>query len=117
MKRVTVVGVFAIWPLLVTAALAHEQSMHKGRATEGEVAAVSDKGLSLKTAKGTVPVTVSEKTEFERGDDKVTKNDIHQGDHVSVFGTVLADGELVAREIVIHPAGGEGKPHEHHDAD
>lgn len=96
---------------------AHEQSLHKGRATEGEVTAVSETGLTLKTVKGTVPVTVSEKTQFERGEERATRQDVHQGDSVSVFGTVLADGEVVAREIVIHRAGSAGKSHEHHDAE
>ena len=80
---------------------AHEQSLHKGRSTEGEVVSVSKDGLMMQTAKGRVSVTLSESTTVERGDEQVARDAIHTGDHVSVFGTTLATGELVAREIVI----------------
>ena len=90
-------------------AAAHEQSLHKGHPTEGEVVSVSGERLKLKTSKGTVLVTVSETTRFERGAGEATRKDFHQGDHVSVFGTTLASGELVAREIIIHPEGGGGE--------
>ena len=80
---------------------AHEQSLHKGRPTEGDVASVSKDGLVVQTAKGKVSVTLLDSTTVERGDEKVARDTVHTGDHVSVFGTTLATGELVAREIVI----------------
>jgi len=86
---------------------AHEQSLHKGRPTAGEVVSVSKEGLVMQTAKGQVSVTLSDSTTVERGDEKVLRDAIHAGDHVSVFGTTLATGELVAREIVI------GGAHDH----
>jgi len=97
-------------------AAAHEQSLHKGRATEGEVVSVSKDGLVMQTAKGNVSVTLSDSTTVERGDEKVLRDAIHAGDHVSVFGTTLATGELVAREIVIGGAHDHGSHTDgHHD--
>lgn len=115
MKKIGVLLVFAFCAAVFGAALAHEQSRHKGRPTEGEVASVSEKGFVLETTKGKVPITVSDTTEFERGDEKVTKKDVHQGDHLNVFGTVLPSGEVVAREVVVHPAGEEGHDEGHGD--
>ena len=89
-------------------AAAHEQSLHKGHPTEGEVVSVSKDDLVMQTAKGNVSVTLSDSTTVERGDAKVARDAIHTGDHVSVFGTTLATGEFVAREIVI------GGAHDHH---
>jgi len=95
---------------------AHEQSLHKGRPTAGEVVSVSKDGLVMQTAKGNVSVTLSDSTTVERGDEKVLRDAIHAGDHVSVFGTTLATGELVAREIVIGSSHGhEGHTGGHHD--
>lgn len=110
MHRAIVGGLVGL-SLIASVAAAHEQSLHKGRPTEGEVVSVSEERLVLKTSKGTVPVTLSETTHVERGTGEATRKDIRQGDHVSVFGTTLASGEIVAREIVIHPAGGAGEHH------
>ena len=92
-------------------AVAHEQSLHKGRATEGEVASVSKDGLVMQTPKGKISVTLSDTTTVERGDEKVGQDAIHPGDHVTVFGTTLATGELVAREVLL----GGAHVHEKHD--
>src|SRR5262245_22964352 len=100
--------------LVVSAAAAHEQSLHRGHPTEGEVVSISGEKFMLKTSKETVPVTVSETTRFERGAGEATKEDLQPGEHVSVFGTTLASGEIVAREILIHPAGGEREHHGGH---
>ena len=88
-------------------AAAHEKSLHKGRAAEGEVVSASKDGFVMQTAKGKVRVTLSDSTTVERGDEKVLRDAIHAGDHVNVFGTTLATGELAAREIVI------GGAHDH----
>ena len=50
---------------------------------------------------GSVPVTLSAKTKYEHGDETVTKSHLKKGEHVSVFGTKLATGELVATEVVM----------------
>jgi len=96
---------------------AHQQSLHKGRPTEGEVVSVSKDGLVMQTPKGRVSVTLSDSTTVERGDEVVARDAIHTGDHVSVFGTTLATGEVVAREIlIIDSHGGSGhNTSGHHD--
>ena len=106
MTRIIGSGIAAVL-LAAGLAAAHEQSLHKGRSTEGEVISVSEDGLVMQTAKGNVSVTLSDSTTVERGDEKVARGAVHTGDHVSVFGTTLATGELVAREIVI------GGSHDH----
>ena len=107
MTRIIGIGI-AVVVLAGGLAAAHEQSFHKGHPREGEVVSVSNDGLVMQTAKGNVSVTLSHSTTVERGDERVARDAIHTGDHVSVFGTTLASGELVAREIVI------GGAH-HHD--
>lgn len=91
-------------PLSLTA---HDPSKHKGKPTQGEVLSVTKDHIELKTAAGTKTVTLVEKTKIERGNQTATPADLRKGDHVMVFGTTLASGELVAREILI------GKPATH----
>ena len=96
-------------------AAAHDKSMHKGHPTEGEVISVSKNGLVVQTTKGKMSVTLSDSTVFERGDDKVARDVVHTGDHVSVLGTTLATGELVAREVMIGDSHGhDGHTGGHH---
>src|SRR5437899_2371335 len=90
-------------------AAAHEQRFHKGHPTEGEVVSVSKDGLVMHTQKGSVTVALSESTMVERGNAKIGRDAIRVGDHVSVFGTTLPTGEVVAREIVV---GGSGSQHQ-----
>ena len=101
--------VIAVVLLAGGSAAAHEQRFHKGRATEGDVVSVSKDGLVMRTEKGSVTVTFQDSTRVERGDEKVDRDMIHEGAHVSVLGTTLASGELVAREVLIKaPHGHEG---------
>ena len=90
-------------------ARAHDPNKHKGKGTKGEIVSVAEDRIELKTSTGAQTVTITDKTKFERGSDQVTKADLKKGDHVTVFGTKLATGELVAREILL------ASP-EHHDA-
>lgn len=92
-------------------ALAHDQSLHKGKPMAGEVVSVADGTFQLKTESGPMKVTYSEKTKFERGEEAATKDDVRVGEHASVFGTKLPNGELVASEVLVGGAGGHG-----HDA-
>ena len=55
----------------------------------------------LKTATGAITVTLNDKTKYEHGNQTVTKSHLQKGERVSVFGTKLATGELVAREVLI----------------
>ena len=111
MKRTTYWAIVAIFT--ARAALAHEQSLHRGHPTEGRVASVSDQGLVVETEKGNLSVTLQDTTRIERGDTPVARTEIRPGDHVSVFGTKLETGELVAKEIIVDGAehGGHGEPH------
>jgi len=108
--RTILVGVVALLVAAGGIASAHEQSLHKGRATGGTVVSTSERGLVLETATGNVSVTLSETTKFERDDKPVARQEIRKGDHVEVFGTKLETGELVAKEIIVH--GPEGPEHE-----
>ena len=80
---------------------AHEPSKHKGKATEGEIVSVAGDRFEMKTATGNVTVTFSGKTKFEHGDQAAAKDHLKKGEHVSVFGTKLPTGELVAREVLL----------------
>ena len=91
----------AIMVLVPIVALGHETRLHRGKPTEGEVASVQGDHLSLKTAAGSVPVTLTDGTKVERESQQATRADLAPGTHVAVFGTKLPTGELVAREIVI----------------
>ena len=82
------------------ALLAHDKSLHKGRATEGQVVSVVGDRLDLKTAQGLKKVTLTEKTKFERGDKAAARADLKRGEKVTVFGTTLATGEIVANEVL-----------------
>ncbi len=84
--------------------LAHDPSKHKGKPTAGEIVSVTKDRLEIKTATGTKAVTLNEKTKVEHGNQAATAADLKKGDHVTVFGTTLATGELVAREVLIGKA-------------
>lgn len=106
-------------PLLLAPgiAYAHDQSLHKGKPTTGEVVSVADGTFQLKSESGPVKVSYSEKTKFERGDAAATKDDVRVGTHASVFGTKLPGGELVASEVLVGEVGGHGDHGGHgHDA-
>lgn len=88
--------------LLVPASMrAHDPSKHKGKAVEGEIVSIAEGRFEMKTESGSVPVTFSSKTKFEHGSQAVTKDHLQKGERVSVFGTKLPTGELVAREVLI----------------
>ena len=93
---------------------AHDASLHKGKPTKGEVTAIEDNGVQLKTAKGTMTVTFQDKTAFERRDAKAAREDIHKGDQLTVFGTKLPTGELVAREVRLPTTEAKAGFHAHH---
>ena len=76
-------------------------SLHKGKATAGEIVSVSADKMELKTAAGAVTVILNDKTKYEHGNQTVTKAHLQKGDRVSVFGTKLQTGELVPREVLI----------------
>jgi hypothetical protein len=76
----------------------------------------ADNGLRLQTATGTTTVTFQDKTTFERGDTKASPQEIQKGDQLTVFGTKLPSGELVAREVLLPTTSAKGETHNHHTA-
>jgi hypothetical protein len=82
-------------------AFAHDASKHKGKPIKGEVVSTAGDRFEVKTESGLIPVTFSSKTKFEHGNATVDKTHVTKGTHVSVFGTKLPTGEMVAREVLI----------------
>ena len=94
--------------LLVTVALiapvqieAHDPAKHKGKGTAGEIVSVASDQLELKNQAGVFNITLTGDTRIEHGNAAVDKSHLLKGSKVTVFGTKLPGGELVAREIVI----------------
>lgn len=107
----TIVNMFTrkFWPfsVLIVALLGvlpasgHDAKLHKGKPTEGEIVSIAASKLEVKTATGPLMVTLSDKTKYEHGKQNVTKSHLKVGERVTVFGTKLPTGELVAREVLI----------------
>lgn len=87
-------------------AFAHDPSKHKGKPLQGQVLSSAGDRFEIKTEAGVVPVTFSSKTKFEHGNATVDQTHVTKGVEVSVFGTKLPSGEVVAREVLI---GGSAK--------
>jgi hypothetical protein len=100
MQRYLFATILAI-SLMISLASAHDARLHKGKATTGEVVSVSGSKMEMKTSTGPVTITLNDKTKYEHGTKAATKSHLQKGQRVSVFGTKLPTGELVAREIVI----------------
>lgn len=90
---------------------AHDEKLHKGNATQGEIVSIAGNNVVMKTATGNVKVTLNKVTKFEMGDAAVDVNHFKKGDKISVIGTKLATGELVAKEVMMTmaPAKAAGK--------
>jgi hypothetical protein len=84
-----------------SSAEAHDARLHKGKPTTGKVVSIDDQAVKLKTATGTVMVTLGEETKFEQGKETVTREELKPGQQIRVFGTKLPTGELVAREVLL----------------
>jgi hypothetical protein len=102
--------------LSVSAAYGHDARLHKGKPTVGKVVSLADNGVTLQTAHGTTAVTFQDKTKFERGEAQASSQEIQPGDQLTVFGTKLPSGELVAREVLLPTTGAKGETHTHHSA-
>ncbi len=104
---------------LTTASLinAHDAKLHKGNATQGEIVSIAGDTVVLKMATGNLTVTLNKDTKMEMGDLAVDINHFKKGDKVSVIGTKLATGELVAKELLMAPAKTKAAAHtegDHH---
>src|SRR5262245_52416844 len=108
------IALAVIGVLSLSTAYAHDASLHKGKPTAGKASSLSDSGLTLQTASGPIAVTFQDKTKFERGDIQVSRQEIQQGDQLTVFGTKLPSGELVAREVLLPTSSAKGETHTHH---
>ena len=84
---------------------AHDAKLHKGKATDGEVVSVEGNKMVVKTAKGNVNVTLNKDTKYEMGEQAVDVSHFMKGSKVSVIGTKLASGDLVAKEVIMPMAG------------
>lgn len=97
---------------------AHDPSKHKGKGTKGEIVSIANDRIELKTSGGAKTITITHKTTFERGSEKVSKAELKNGDQVTVFATKLATGELVAQEVLLaspesHEGHKEKSDHKH----
>ena len=110
--KTRLLSVAALLVLTTGLSFAHDPSKHKGKPVQGEVVSSAADRFEIKTAAGVVPVTFSSKTKVEHGDATVDRTHVTKGVHVSVFGTKLPSGEMVAREVLI----GTGSGHTEHGA-
>ena len=94
---------FAVTCLISPPAFAHDKSLHKGKAAEGEIVSVQPGRFVMKTASGEKTVTLGKKTTIEVGDTTGTREALKSGAHVAVFGTRLPGGEIVAKEVLVQP--------------
>lgn len=101
MKRIFLTTLLILGLSAPSIVKAHEPSKHKGKATRGEIVSVAGDRFEMKTDAGNVTVTFSSKTKFEHGDQAVTKEHLKKGEQVSLIGTKLPTGELVAREVIL----------------
>lgn len=93
-------------------AFAHDAKFHKEKPVEGTLASLDGDSLRLTTEKGNQQVTLTTETkiELEKAETKAFKKDLQNGQYLTVFGTKLETGELVAHEVVIHA---NGSKHSH----
>ena len=102
MKSTVLIVLMLVAVVAPRVAVAHDAKLHKGKATTGEIVSVAaDDRFEMKTATGTTVVSFSSKTQFEHGNEKVDKSHLSKGAKVSVIGTKLPTGELVAREVIL----------------
>lgn len=101
MKHILVTVLMVVGLLAPGALMAHDAKLHKGKATTGEVVSVGDDRFEMKTGAGNTTVSFSSKTKFEHGKQKVDKTHLTNGAKVSVIGTKLPSGEIVAREVLL----------------
>ena len=75
---------------------------HEGHGAKiGEVVAVTDDTVQVKTAKETVTVRLTDKTLYERAKKAAGKSDLKKGDRVAVTAVKSDAGDLVATKIVL----------------
>ncbi|MEO8050112.1 MAG: hypothetical protein ABI833_06820 [Acidobacteriota bacterium] len=98
-----------------TLLFAHDEKLHAGKATPGEIVSISENAVVMKTASGNVSVVLSKDTKYEMGEQAVDLKHFKKGDKISVIGTKLATGELAAKEVMMTMA--PGKPVTHSEGE
>lgn len=116
-RTVFAAATLALACLAPSPALAHDQSLHRGKATEGTIIAAAPGRFSMKTDGGERPVSYGAKTKIEVGDDAGTAADLKAGSRVAVFGTKLPGGEIVAKEIVLQKVDADESGRPHHEGE
>src|SRR5215813_8082575 len=116
MKRIALPTLIAAGLVVSQIARAHDGVDHEGKGTEGQIVSIADNQFELNTATETLQVTLSSKTKFEYNHQAVDKTHLTKGEHVTVMGTKLPSGEMVAKEVVIgqmdaHAGDHSGTPH------
>ena len=106
--RLVLVGALAL--LAGGSAIAHEGHMHVGKQTHGTVTAITSDHFTLQTDHGAVTVTLTDHTTVEEGDRVVGREALHLGAPLSVFGTMLPGGELVATAIHVEASAATPSP-------
>ena len=86
-------------------AWAHGGHAHHGTPTEGTIATVNGDHLTLTTDTGSVAVTLTETTHIAAGENELDRKALTPKSRVSVFGTKLESGELVAEDIHVEGNG------------
>lgn len=119
MKRtILAAATFAAAYLVPAHTFAHDQSLHRGKATEGTIVSTAPGRFFIKTDEGERPVSYGAKTKIEVGNDAGTDADLKAGSRVAVFGTKLPGGEIAAKEILLRKPGADGSVvRPHHGAD
>jgi hypothetical protein len=101
-------------------AFAHDQSLHRGKATEGTIVSTAPGRFLVKTDDGERPVSYGAKSKIEIGNDAGTDADLKAGSRVAVFGTKLPGGEIAAKEILLRKPGADQsvvRPHQGTDSE
>lgn len=99
-------------------AAAHEKSQHRGAAIDGTLSGVSKDTVTLKSNADEITIELSPDTVVQQDGQRVSRDVLTTGKHVTVFGPKLPGGRVAAREIELDSAGhgakgpGESKPEE-----
>ncbi len=108
MNRRLATSILAVVLAAPLALSAHDESKHKGDAMMGEITAISEGEISLKTHDGVKTVVLNQETAILDGEAKIESSALKAGDHVTVHGTTQADGGIVAKKVMKGMTSSEG---------
>lgn len=91
--------------LVASGALAHGEEYHE-KGLEGSVVALAGDVLTVRTASGPVAVTLTEETSIVSGDKRRGREALQPGSRVTVHGSKLPGGGMVAREVILQDGAG-----------